>query len=33
LHIKADYTSFMNICIELPLRLPEVQDPKSLRRS
>jgi hypothetical protein len=30
LHIKAAYTSFMNVCIQLPLRLPKVQDQKSL---
>jgi len=32
LHIKAAYTSFMNVCIQLPLRLPKVQDQKSLTR-
>jgi hypothetical protein len=30
LHIKAAYTSFMNVCIQWPLRLPKVQDQKSL---
>jgi hypothetical protein len=30
LHIKAAYTSFMNVCIKLPLRLPKVQDQKPL---
>ena len=29
-HIKAAYTSFMNVCIQLPLRLPKVQDQQSL---
>jgi hypothetical protein len=28
--IKAAYTSFMNVCIQLPLRLPKIQDQKSL---
>jgi hypothetical protein len=32
LHIKAAYTSFMNVWIQLPLRLPKVQDQKSLTR-
>jgi hypothetical protein len=32
LHIKAGYTSFMNVWIQLPLRLPKEQDQKSLTR-
>ena len=28
--INAAYTSFMNVCIQLPLRLPKMQDQKSL---
>ena len=30
LHIKAAYTAFMNVWIQLPLRLPKEQDQKSL---
>jgi len=30
LHIKAAYTSFMNVCIQLLLILPKVQHQKSL---
>jgi hypothetical protein len=32
LHIKATYTSFMNVWIQLPVRLPKEQDQKSLTR-
>jgi len=32
LHKKAAYTSFMNVWIQLPLRLPKEQDQKSLTR-
>jgi len=30
LHINVAYTSFMNVCIQLPFRLPQLQDHKSL---
>jgi len=30
--INAVYTSFMNICIQFPLRLPKMQDQRSLTR-
>jgi len=32
LHMNAAYTSFMNVCIQLPLRSPKMQEQKSLTR-
>jgi len=32
LHIQAAYTSFMIVCIQLPLRISKLQDKKSLNR-